>query len=74
MEEQKDSNTIEIPEIQVEALREHAKKKVKGSVHNWKQKGGWVSCTNCDYPHGMRIESNKRMTGIEQGMPVFDTV
>ncbi len=72
-EKQEKSNSIDIPEAVIEERREYAKQKARGAIHTWKQKGGWVKCNSCDYPHAFRIESNKKMIGIdkETGMPVI---
>ncbi len=72
MEEQ--NKTVEVSEEQLEQMRENAKTKVRLATHDWKQKGGWVTCSKCSYPHALRVESNKRLIGInEQGMPMFRT-
>ncbi len=70
----KEQPNYEIPEEKLEELRRQAKARALGATHNWKQKGGWVKCSACDFPHGLRVQGNQIMTGINEiGMPIFRT-
>lgn len=66
-----ENQTVEIPEIVIETLRSRAKEKAKQAMHAWKQKGAWLTCKTCDYPHAFRIAANKRLVGIDdRGLPI----
>jgi len=74
MEEQnkEQSNTVEVSELEIESRREAAKQRMRLAKHEWKQRGAWIKCSSCEYPHAFRIPMSKLMTGIdENGMPVL---
>lgn len=62
-----------LSEQQIEEIRNQALEKAKKAQHAWRQRGGWIMCTSCDFEHGIRITPNKRMTGIsKEGMPILE--
>lgn len=52
-------------------IRNKAHEKAKSVKHNWKQKGFWISCDSCDFPHRSWIGPDKVLTDIKDGVPVF---
>lgn len=52
-------------------IREEALKKAKSVKHNWKQKGQWLICDSCPFPHASFI-GDKILVGIdENGLPIL---
>lgn len=76
--------TNEIPEIktpefvlspeQINEVRNAALEKARNTKHRIKQRGPYLVCTSCDYPHTLlHIGVNKRLTGIaKDGSPILE--
>jgi len=75
--EEKEEDLIEnlVPGIskdELESLRKNAIDKAKTTRHSWKQKGFWLVCRSCEYPHSSWIGPGKVMVGEQDdGTPIF---
>lgn len=55
-----------------ESIRQKALEEFKTAKHNWKMKGGWLTCDSCPFPHGSYIGTHKIMVGIDDnGFPIL---
>lgn len=71
----KDENeqVFALTEDELEELRKKAKSTLINSPHNWKQRGIYITCTSCPFPHATSVGTRKIMTGIDvQGMPILE--
>lgn len=67
-----EENKVEITEEEIEKLRSAAREKAMCATHEWKQKGGWVECRSCTFPHAIRVMGNQKLVGVdERGMPIL---
>ncbi len=59
---------------QIEEIRNAAIERAKRVTHSIKQRGPYLVCTSCDYPHTLlHIGVNKRLTGIaKDGSPILE--
>lgn len=43
--------------------------------HNLKQRGTYVECTSCPFPHGWAIGPNKQLVGVtKDGLPILKPI
>jgi len=69
-EEIKDS--FQIDEATLEELRKKAREKAKNTFHNWRQKGNYIVCKSCEFPHRFNIGVDKMLVGItDEGLPIL---
>lgn len=70
---QSDVKTVsEISEERLEEIRQQAKERALLAKHHWIQRGGYVICTSCPNSHAIRVNSDMRLTGIDNGMPKIE--
>jgi hypothetical protein len=66
---------VEYSEEDIAQIREKAVEKIKTSKHTWRQKGAWLVCTSCEYPHGTYIGTHKLLIGVdEENNPIFKDI
>lgn len=66
-------NIAGISKNEYELIRTQALEEAKTRRHEWVQKGDYLCCDACPYPHRAYIGHDKVMVGRdEQGNPVFD--
>lgn len=66
-------NIAEITKEEYERIRSKALEEAKTRVHRWVQRGDFLCCDSCPYPHRAYIGHDKVMVGRdEQGNPLFD--
>ena len=55
-----------------EEIRRKARQQARRKKHNWVQRGPWLVCTSCDFPHGVYIGPDKIMVARDrEGNPVL---
>lgn len=71
---QSDIETVfQISEERLEELRTQAREKALSTKHSWRQRGGYIACDSCIYPHAFRVNGDTLMKGIdENGIPVLE--
>lgn len=68
--------SFEIPEIKIDIdeIRQKAHIDMKGARHKWVQRGSYLVCRSCPFEHGVWIEPDKRLIGInDDGTPRFES-
>lgn len=73
--EQPEVRTVfNLSEAEVEEIRTAAIQKAKTTVHTWRQKGGWLVCRSCSYPHAVWLGNDRMMVGEKNGEPIIEQV
>ena len=69
-----DNNTVfSISAEQLEEIREKARKKVLGKVHEWRQRGDWLVCISCEHQHAVWVGHDKVYKGKDKnGNLIFE--
>jgi hypothetical protein len=72
-QEEANNQVFGISVEQLEEIREQAR--AKAQSHTWKQKGGWLVCTSCEYQHRSYLGLDKQMVGIDkEGKPILESI
>lgn len=61
-------------ENQIEEIRTAALQKARETVHRWRQKGPYLVCTSCPFPHATWLGNDKQMVGEENGIPIIKPI
>ncbi|MGE5445188.1 MAG: hypothetical protein ACM3SR_11410 [Ignavibacteriales bacterium] len=73
-EKNQNEPVFEIKEELLEELRQNALLKAKNATHNWVQKGPYIHCTSCEFPHGFHIGTKKLLVGVKNGEPILQDI
>lgn len=58
---------------QYQKIRSNALDEAKKTIHHWRQKGDWLICSSCPFPHATFVGRDKRMIGEKaDGTPIFE--